>query len=134
MFQNDRFFDAIKGAWWSIKDNLLQVHPTSMDELLHQPLVWNPLFLDAEGSMLGRRVRLKGSSGFIFCLIQQEYRGIRGGMVILAELRKLQLPLQDNIFSNCHKWVGLFSNFQVLLGVRGLRDDDTFLSYDVLLD
>ena len=58
VFQNDRFFVAIKRAWWSIKDNLLQVHPTSMDEWLHQPLVWNPLFLDDEGSMLGRRVRL----------------------------------------------------------------------------
>ena len=54
--------------------------------------------------------------------------------MILAELRKLQLPLQDNIFSNCHKWVGLFSNFQVLLGVCGLRDDYTFLGYDVLQD
>ena len=30
--------------------------------------------------------------------------------------------------------MGLFSNFQVLLRVRRLRDDDTFLSYDVLQD
>ena len=98
--------------------------------------------------MLGRRVRLNGAqvdSSFASSLsnwqhfvhnpthiIQQEYRGIRGGKVIVDELRKLQLPLQDNILSNCHKWVGLFSNFHVLLGVRGLRDDDTFLSYDVL--
>ena len=29
-----------------------------MDEWLHQPLVWNPLFLDDEGSMLGPRFRL----------------------------------------------------------------------------
>ena len=46
----------------------------------------------------------------------------------------MQLPLEDNILSNCHKWVGLFSNFQVLLGVCGLRDDDTFLSNNVLQD
>ena len=54
--------------------------------------------------------------------------------MIVDELRKLQLPLQDNILSNCHKWVGLFSNFQILLGVCDLGDDDTFLSYDVLQD
>ena len=30
--------------------------------------------------------------------------------------------------------MGLFSKFQVLLGVHGLRDVDTFLSYDVLHD
>ena len=95
--------------WWSLKDNLQQVWPTSMDEWLHQPLVWNPLFLDDEGSMLGRRVRLNWAqvdSSFASSLsnwqqfvhnpthiIQQEYRGIRGGKVIVDELRKLQLPL-----------------------------------------
>ena len=98
--------------------------------------------------MLGRRVKLnwaKVDSSFTSSLsncqrfvynptqiIQHEYRGIGGGKMILDELRRLQLPLQGNILSNCHKWVGLFSNFHVLLGVRGLRDDDTFLSYDVL--
>ena len=41
-----------------MKDNLQQVLPTSMDEWLHQPLIWNPLFLDDEGSMLGRTVKL----------------------------------------------------------------------------
>ena len=61
----------------------------------------------------------------------QEYRGIRGGKMIVDELRKLQLPLMDNIHSNCHKWVGLFSNFHILLEVHGLRDKDTFLSYGV---
>ena len=30
--------------------------------------------------------------------------------------------------------MGLFSNFQILLGVCDLGDDDTFLSYDVLQD
>ena len=40
----------------------------------------------------------------------------------------------DNINSDCHKWVGLFSNFQILLGFCGLRDKDYFLSYDVLQD
>ena len=54
--------------------------------------------------------------------------------MIVEELRRLQLPLQDNILFNCHKWMGLFSNFRVLLGVRGLREDGTFLSYDVLQD
>ena len=54
--------------------------------------------------------------------------------MIVDELRKLQLPLMDNIHSNCHNWVGLFSNFQILLGVCGLRDKDSFLSYDVLQD
>ena len=49
--------------------------------------------------------------------------------MIVDELRKLQLPLMDSTHSNCHKWVGLFSNFQILLGVRGLRDKDSSLSY-----
>ena len=40
----------------------------------------------------------------------------------------------DNIRSNCHKWVELFSDFHILLGVCGLRDNDTFLIYDVLHD
>ena len=40
----------------------------------------------------------------------------------------------DNIRSNCHKWVELFSDFHILLGVCGLRDNDTFLHYDVLQD
>ena len=31
--------------------------------------------------------------------------------MIVDELRKLQLPLQNNILSNGHKWVGLF--FQI---------------------
>ena len=121
VFQYDRFSVAIKRAWWSIKDNLQQVRPTSMDEWLHQPLVWNPLFLDVEGSMLGRRVRLNWvqvDSSFVSSLsnwqqfvhnpihiIQQEYRGIRGGKMVVDELRTLQLPVQDNIPSNCHKWV-----------------------------
>ena len=54
--------------------------------------------------------------------------------MIVDELRILQLPLEDNICSNGHKWVGIFSNFQNLLGICGLRDKDTFLSYDVLQD
>ena len=29
-----------------------------MDEWLHQPLVWNLIFLDDEGPMLGRGVKL----------------------------------------------------------------------------
>ena len=33
-------------------------------------------------------------------------RGIRG-MMIIDELRKLQLPWYDNILSNCYKWVGV---------------------------
>ena len=71
---------------------------------------------------LGRRVRLNWShvdSSFDSSfsnwqqfvhnpthIIQQEYREIRGGTVIVDELRKLQLPLQDNVLSN--KWERLF--------------------------
>ena len=54
--------------------------------------------------------------------------------MIVDELRKLPLPLMDNINSDCHKWVGSFSNFQILLGVCGLRDNDSFLSYNALQD
>ena len=78
--------------------------PTSIDEWLHQPLVWNPSLLDDERSMLGRRVRLNWAqvdssfaSSLITNIIQWEYRGIRGGKMIVDELRKLQLPLQDNM-------------------------------------
>ena len=90
VFENDKFFAAIKRAWWSMKDNLQQVLHNSMDEWLHQPLIWNPLFLDDEGSMLGRRVRLNwaqvdSSSGASLSkwrrfvhdstnIMQQEYR------------------------------------------------------------
>ena len=65
-------------------------------------------------------------------IMQQAYRGIRGGKLIVDELRKLQVPLQDNLLSNFNKWVGLFFNFHILLGVRGLRDNGAFLSYDAL--
>ena len=118
--------------------------------MIKRALVWNHLFLDDEGSTLARTVRLNWAqvdSSFASSLskwqrfvhnptniMQQEYRGIRGGKMIVDELRKLQLPLMDSTHSNCHKWVGLFSNFQILLGVRGLRDKDSFLSYDVLQD
>ena len=54
--------------------------------------------------------------------------------MIVDELRKLQVPLQDNLLSNFNKWVGLFFNFHILLGVRGLRDNGVLLSYDVLHD
>ena len=90
-----------------------------MDEWLHLPLFWNPLFLYEE-SMLGRRVGLSWAqvdSSFASSLsnwqhlihnpihiVQQEYRGIRGGKMVVDELRKLQLPLQDNMLPNCHKW------------------------------
>ena len=72
-----------------------------MTEWLHQPLVWNPLFLDDEGSMLGRIVRLNSAqvdSSFASSvskwqhlvhnpidIMQQEYRGIRGGKMIVDE-------------------------------------------------
>ena len=54
--------------------------------------------------------------------MQQEYRGISGGKMVIDESRKLQLPLMVNIHSNCQKWVILFSNFQILLGVYGIGD------------
>ena len=57
VFQNDRFFVMIKKAWWFVKANLQQAQPILMDEWLYQPLFWNPLFLDDEGSKLGRRVK-----------------------------------------------------------------------------
>ena len=94
--------------------------------MIKRALVWNHLFLDDEGSTLARTVRLNWAqvdSSFASSLskwqrfvhnpndiMQQENRGIRGKMIV-DELRKLQLPLMDNIHSNCHKWVGLFSNF-----------------------
>ena len=68
-----------------------------------------PLFLDDEGFVLGRRVRLNWAqvdSSFASSLskwqrfvhkpthiIQQDYRGVRGGKMIGDELRKLHLPL-----------------------------------------
>ena len=78
-----------------------------------------PLFLDDEGFVLGRRVRLNWAqvdSSFASSLskwqrfvhnpssiTQHEYRfKRRGRKMIVDELRKLQLPLVDNMHSICH--------------------------------
>ena len=66
--------------------------------------------------------------------MQNFYRGIRGGKLIVDELRKLASPLHANLLSNFHKWVGLFLNFYILLGVWGLKANGAFLSYYVLED
>ena len=53
-----RLFTGILRAWKDIKEALLFQLPAIEAQFLRQPLLWNPLFIDSYGCVLGIRLRL----------------------------------------------------------------------------
>ena len=119
-----------------------------LEELLRQPILWNPLFTFASGEMLGSRTHLAwgkmehGPAKSIetwrnFCNIEvSEQRRILstmcGGQLMFEHIQEI-LQYVDCRFPNSEPsvWVGFFSALGIILGVRGHLTDNTFLSYDV---
>ena len=53
------FMVGISKAWEAVKFFFIRRCPSSNEELLRQPLIWNFIFSDERGVLLGSRLRLQ---------------------------------------------------------------------------
>ena len=119
-----------------------------LEELLRQPILWNPLITSASGEMLESRTHLAwgkmehGPAKSIetwrnFCNIEvSEQRRILstmcGGQLMFEHIQEI-LQYVDCRFPNSKPlvWLGFCLALGIILGVREHLTDNTFLSYDV---
>ena len=109
--------------------------PSTEAQFRRQPLLWNPLFTDSSGSVLGIRPHLswgKMDSGLAtsvaiwecFQLLSNEDKNyflssLRGGCLMSVQIQQAFQNCQRQItLHNNHTWYGLFSPLGILIGAR----------------
>ena len=143
-----KFFTGILRAWKDIREALLFQLPSTEVQFLRQPLLWNPLFTDNSGCVLGIRPHLSwgkmdlGPAATVadwerFQLRSNEEKqqflsSLRGGCLMTAHIQQAfgNCQRQINLHNN-YSWYGLFSPLGILLGARAYTNEDRVRSYEV---
>ena len=120
-----------------------------MEELGRQPFSWNSLFTLPSGQMMATRSRLawgKKDTGpaatynewLNFNILplhskQQLLQGLGGGELLMQQLdqgRWNTHPVGQS--QQTVKWIGAFTGFSVLIGVKAYLQQGNFMAFDVL--
>ena len=132
----DRFACSLLRTWELLRPALIQRAPTCPEEVLRQPLVWNPLVRTEREHMLGARQHVSWGAlaagparsvgdwfGFRqLSEAQQEERlaGIRGSTQMVADIEEAIPEAWRQIeASGPVAWMGAFTRTGVLISVRG---------------
>ena len=143
----DRFACSLLRTWELLRPALEQVPPSSTEEILRQPLVWNPLVRTVRGHLVGSRPHVSwgamaGGPARTFWDWQQFQRlsgpqqtertaGMRGSALMIADVLEA-IPAQWTQPAQLHPpaWMGAFTRTEVLIGVRGCSPT-TMLFFEV---
>ena len=133
----DRFFNSLMRAWFSIKDGLGVMSPMADEERNRQPIVWNPLFSVGTHGMLGKRPYLDWGpldSGPAQTFKDwKDFRALpesekeatlskfKGGHIMFNEVENVlsvvEIHQQEGYV---RRWWGIFSQSDVMLGARAV--------------
>ena len=143
-----RFFTGILRAWKDIREALLFQLPTTEAQFLRQPLLWNPLFTNSSGCILGIRPHLswgKMDSGPAtsvaawerFQMLSEDGKkqfllSLRGGFLMSEQIQQAFQNSQRQLnLANTYTWYGLFSSLGVLIGARAYANQGQIRFYEV---
>ena len=142
------FFTGILRAWKDIREALLFQLPTTEAQFLRQPLLWNPLFTNSSGCILGIRPHLswgKMDSGPAtsmaawerFQMLSEDGKkqfllSLRGGFLMSEQIQQAFQNSQRQLnLANTYTWYGLFSSLGVLIGARAYANQGQIRFYEV---
>ena len=140
----DRFLNSVLIAWSAVKEGMQHTRPSTEEEIDRQPLFWNPWFTSGVQSMLGTRTRLSWGpfeAGLartfrdwkIVCSLpslerEQILKRYKGGKIIFHEIQRAVLSTDfGQVEDTQNRWVGIFPQLNVLLGVKALLNSGYFL-------
>ena len=143
----DGFMVGICKAWEAVKFFLTRRCPSSNEELLRQPLIWNFIFSDERGVLLGSRPRLQWATldsgiaatvaswgNYVFHMnnLQLDATMCRGFRVMFDEIQSsLGNFLTNWSPSSEHVWFRYFTPVGVIIGVKGTTSQGNCYYFDV---
>ena len=143
----DRFARCVLKAWKDISRDLVKTLPKTESEFCRQPLIWNSWLTDLRGQMLGKRTKCAWAEldrgpaqsigawiTFLSKSIDQQMiliSNIRGGKIMYSAIQNALVNVQMQIGYTTHKWMGLFTPLDVLIGVKAYIGEQECMTFDV---